>query len=125
MKDMTLRQARAALGKLGFKFDSSLKFMDGSLRFGMIAPEPVTFWPDTFTPNSRHLVISSKNKNVDPATGNCFSVSSSISGNYRKFRHKYAYRTDVKNIFGMGKTLREAVEDFRIKFNTKEYNVSK
>ncbi len=122
---MTLKHARKELEKLGFKFDSNNKTLEGTIRFGSKPAEFYNVSPDHFTPIFRHVWISNKNPHFDPVTKNRFHVSSSIKGTYRRFRAKNSFETDLANIFGLGKTLEEAVKDFVSKFNSKTYNVSK
>ena len=121
---MTLQQARKQLEKIGFTFDTNHKTLEGSIRFGTCNSEKYDVSPNHFTPKFRHVWISSKNKHYDPVTLNRFHVSSSIKGVYRKYRSKNSFETDLGNIFGIGKTLEEAVNDFVSLLKSKTYNRS-
>ena len=120
---MTLRQARRELEKLGFKFDPLNKTLAGPVRFGTIPAEPYDVSPNHFVPKFRHVWISNKNPHFDPKTLIRFSISSSIKGVWRKYRARNPYERDLANIFSMGKTLGEAVENFVNDFKLKRYNI--
>ena len=114
--DMKLAQAKKRLESLGFTFNEA--------RFGTIKAEFYDVSPNHFSPIHRDIWISPKSKNVDPKTKNAYHISSSINGIYRKYRARYSYKRELANIFSMGKTLKEAVENFEKDFRAKNYNIS-
>ena len=111
-QDMTLQQARKALNKLGFKFKH--KNMNGTYRFGEKCPEHINLHPNHFEPKFRKVWISKE------ARGNCrdkinginFLVSGHIRGKFRKYRSRNFYDKDVGYISGLGRTLKEAVDNY-------------
>lgn len=120
---MTLQQARERLEKLGFHFPEEGRGVDGSLRWGRMPAEPYDVGKDHFEPLFRDVWISKRNRHFDPKTMNCFSVSSSIKGKMRRYRCRQTGEATISNIFGIGKTLEEAVHDFVQKFHSKTYNI--
>ena len=85
--------------------------------FGRIEAEPYNVGKDHFQPFFRHVFI-----------GKCkggYYVTSHINGNMRKYRCRIQYEAKIGNIFGGGKTRRQAIERFAENFRNKSYNFSK
>ena len=112
---MTLKQARQELSKLGFYFNPAHKTLSGEIRFGTGDAEDYDVSPNHFNSECRHIYIGT-------AINGGFYVTSTITGMYRKYRSRRCDRAGLGNIFGHGKTLREAVEMFVNNFKSKKYN---
>lgn len=111
---MTLRQARARLSKIGFTFDPAFRCMDGTLRFGFTQAETVDVGKHHFNPRNRDIYIASCNDG--------FYVTSHVRGIMRRYRCRHWEPTQIKNIFGGGATLKEAIDKFCANFESKTYN---
>jgi len=107
---MNIPQARAELQKLGFIFPANCRCMDGTLRWGTQQPEAVKL-PPTHTAKSRSVFFAKCNGG--------FYVSSSMQVQHGP---KVFQRHSTKNIFGGGKTLRSAINQFKRNFKSKTYN---
>lgn len=109
--NMTMIQAIRRMRKLGFKMGTT-----DCPHFGVISAEP--FYVDGhWSPVNRDVFIA-------PCNGG-FYVTSSIYGMFRRFNQRgLAYKITVANIFGGGKTLKEAITIFEKNFLTKTYNNS-
>jgi len=105
---MNRKNATNLLINAGFKMESA--------KWGSMAPEPYSAGKNHFKPYFRDVFI-----------GECvdgFYVTSNIVGDYREYRcHKTYPNTNVANIHGHGKTETDAVENFLVNFNSKNYNV--
>lgn len=85
--------------------------------YGSIAPEPYDVGRDHFTPSRRTVFVGK-------AKGGYY-VTSHIHGMMRPYRCRRVGEATVGNVFGKGKTKREAVMDFLRNFTAtpKVYNV--
>jgi hypothetical protein len=104
---MNIRQAKAALKKLGFKFLPKHKW-------GSMEAEPYDVGKDHFKPRYRDVYI-----------GECvngYYITSHIKGMMRRYRCRREFDTDVGNIFGGGETLEVAITQFVHNFKNKIYN---
>lgn len=86
--------------------------------FGTIAPEPYNVGKDHFALKFRDVFIGETFNHE-------FYVTSHIHGTMRLYRCRNSYETTIANIFGMGKTAKEAVKDFINHFTAtpKVYNI--
>lgn len=108
---MNMTQAIRRMRKLGFNMGNH-----DCPHFGVQAAEPY-YVNGHWSPSNRDVFIA-------PCHGG-FYITSHIYGMFRHFKQKgLAYKITVANIFGGGKTLREAVEQFEKNFLTKTYNNS-
>ena len=96
------------LKNLGFKMRNK--------NFGTITPEPYDVGKNHFKPTFRSVFVGSAKDG--------WYVTSNISGEMRLYRHHYTYETEIANIFGLGKTRMEAIENFVSNFTNKTYNVA-
>ena len=105
---MTFTQARKRLEKLGFG--------EWIGTWGCKAPESYDCKSDHFVPRNRDVFFAKCNDG--------YYVTSHIRGKLRRYRCKTWYNdVDKANIFGGGKTLREAIEVFEKNFLSKTYNI--
>ena len=89
--------------------------------FGRTSPEPYSTGKNQFKPSFRGIYVSSE---MYPGTSKSFFyITSSIHGKMRLYRHRDWHDTEVGNIYAHGKTLKEAVKRFTIKFKSKSYSV--
>jgi hypothetical protein len=109
---MNTKQAIVKLKALGFKFDQP-----DVPQFGTTAPEPYNVvGKDHFKARTRSVYFAK-------AKGG-FYVTSHLLGDFRRYRGRTTYDNfSVANIFGMGKTLSAAINDFTVNFKAKTYNV--
>jgi hypothetical protein len=85
--------------------------------FGTQPAEPYNVGKDHFTPDFRSVFVGK-------AKGGYY-VTSHICGNLRRYRCQRVESATVGNIFGGGKTRREALLNFAADFQNKTYNVSR
>jgi hypothetical protein len=104
---MNIRQAKAVLKKLGFKFLPRTNWAS-------MEAEPYDVGKDHFKPRYRDVYVG------DCCNG--FYVTSHIKGRMRGYRCRREYDTDVGNIFAGGKTLEIAITQFIHNFQNKIYN---
>lgn len=111
---MNLKQASKKIATLGFNIGVN----DTHGKFGTIKPEPYPVSGGYFFPHFRDVFIGKCNKG--------WYITSHIHGTYRRYRERCEpYDFKVANIFGGGKTLKQAVEKFECNFLTKSYNIQK
>ena len=105
-----MRQAIKRLVALGFQMG-----MARIPRWGWITPEFYPVGKDHFTPKTRDVFIGK-------AKGGYY-VTSHLRGTMRRYRCRQVNKDcDIANIFGGGKTLQEAIDQFCTKFEAKIYN---
>jgi hypothetical protein len=109
---MTLIQAIKRLSNLGFEMGTQ-----DVAHWGKKFPEKFSFEP--------HHVLTRPFRDVfiGEAKGGWY-ITSNIHFEARRYRYRYTYMARIKNIFGHGKTLNEAVNDFTKNFKTLTYNVA-
>ena len=91
------------------EFNFNIEPKSFPVRFGTKNAEEVNVFPNHFIPKFRWVYISSK---LTKKQNGGYYITSSITGDYRKFRGKYSQSRAIKNIFGHGKTLEIATNDF-------------
>jgi len=100
----------------------SVGFKMSQVNFGTTRPEPIDVGKDHFAPRFRDVFIGE-------TFNHHFYVTSHIHGLYRGYRCRLynAYEKTLMNIFGMGTTAEQAVQDFINHFtaNPKVYNCSR
>ena len=109
---MTLREAAQRLKVLGFQF-----FEQGGIRWGAMAAED-------FDPGRCH-VLSEPFRDV--FIGECkggWYITSHINFSAQRCHSQDKHTATILNIFGSGKTLEHALEEFEHNFENKTYNGS-
>lgn len=101
--------------QLGFSVNSKKLFIGGLSTYGTIKAEPIDTGKNHFSPKFRDVFFGE-------ATGGYY-ITSHIHGTMRQYRHRYSYETDIANIFGHGKTVEDALENFAYNFINKIYNI--
>lgn len=102
------------LPSLGFKMNPSGA---DCADFGTQPAEPYNVGKDHFTPSFRSVFV-----------GKCkggYYVTSHIQGEFRRYRARRTESATFGNIFGGGKTRRQALLQFADNFKAKKYNVSR
>ena len=108
--DMNLVKARKQLRELGFSMSPT------SENFGTIEAEPYNVGKDHFRARNRNVYIGTSKTGA--------YVTSHISGWMRKYRCRNENEITLGNIFGGGKTLEIAMNEFVANFQNKTYNVT-
>lgn len=109
---ITITQVRQRLAALGFEMGKY-----GTPNWGMMTPE-------LFTHGTVHVLSKPfRDVFIGKAKGGWY-ITSHIKFSARRFRARLhnTYTEEMKNIFGMGKTLKDVIQDFENNFNLKVYN---
>ena len=88
----------------------------GCMTWGHQLPEAFTFSPNHILGTPTRDVYFGK------AVGGYY-ITSHIYFQARNYRCRYRYRAEILNIFGMGNTLKLAIENFEKNFTGKVYNI--
>ena len=110
---ITITQARQRLAALGFEMGKY-----GTPNWGMMSP------PELFTHGTTHVLSPPfRDVFIGKAKGGWY-ITSHIKFSARRFRARLynTYTEELKNIFGHGRTLLDAIQDFENNFNLKVYN---
>lgn len=110
---MTRKQAQKRLENCGFVFDTEIPNGDRECLYGTKSPEhAVDVGRDTFIPDYRSAFVSARMAGSGPA--GFYYVTSHIIGTYHKYRSRACHdmKTKFDNIYGSGRTLKQAVEVF-------------
>jgi len=108
---MTLKQATKRLASLGFK----MSIADGCVK-GSIGAEAFNYFPhDILSEPMRDLFIGE--------TKDGWYLTSHINFKGKRFRSTETHYATILNIFGSGKTLQNAMDEFESNFERKAYRV--
>ena len=108
---MTLKQATKRLASLGFK----MSIADGCVK-GSIGAEAFNYFPhDILSEPMRDLFIGE--------TKDGWYLTSHINFKGKRFRNTDTHYATILNIFGSGKTLQAAVDEFEDHFKRKSYRI--
>ena len=108
---MTLKQTTKRLASLGFKMS-----ITGGCVQGSIGAEAFSYFPhDIQSEPMRDLFVGE--------TKDGWHLTSHINFKGKRFRHTETHYATILNIFGSGKTLEEAVDDFETNFKRKSYRI--
>ena len=108
---MTLKQAIKRLTVLGFKME-----MTGGCVKGIRGAEAFTYFP--------HDILSTPMRDVFVGeTKDGWQVTSHINFKGKRFRSTETHYATILNIFGSGKTLQNAMDEFESNFERKAYRV--
>ncbi len=109
---MTIKQAVKRLEALGFDMSKPRHNFVGTSRYGAQSAEPFDF--------GKNHVLTTPFRDVFFAE--CIGgwyVTSHIKFQARDYRRRHIYQADIRNIFGGGSTLQEAIEQFETDFKAK------
>jgi len=108
---MTLKQAIKRLTVLGFKME-----MTGGCVKGITGAEAFNYFP--------HDILSTPMRDVYIGeTTSGWQITSHINFKGKRFRSTETHYATILNIFGSGKTLEEAMDEFEKHFNRKAYRI--
>ena len=100
--------------KLGFDVMKKDKLMSELSVFGIIPAEPYNVGKNHFAPTYRSVFFGT-------AKGGYY-ITSGIHGKMRLYHCRSTEDTEIGNIFGHGKTIKEALKNFAYNFTNKIYN---